>query len=214
MVHHAVLLLHGRADLAFHELHGEPLYGHGLRALVEAVGPVVVGVDAAEAPRVRRDVEHWGLPATVREDAEWWSAVRAEPGAGLVVHDVLCPLVTGAFIAELCRRAEERPDAALVAVRPVTDTLKEVVDDRIERTIDREGLVSITSPVVLPRALVTDPEDVPPVTDFAALVAWLRPRAHVELVRAPSLARRVEHAGAVHLLESLDEVGHRVRSGR
>ena len=34
----------------------------------------------------------------------------------------------------------------------------------------------------------------------------------VDLVRAPSLGRRIEDVRAVRLLESLDEVGHRVRS--
>ena len=206
-------MLHERAELAFHDLHGEPLYGHALRALIDAVGPGVVGADTAELDRVRRDVERWRLAAEVREQADWFAEVRRRPAAGLLIHDVLCPLVTADFLATMSARADAQPAAALVAVRPVTDTLKKVVEDRIEQTIDRESLVSITSPVVLPPRLLTDPDDDPPVADFAALVGWLRARGGVELVRAPSLGRRVEHARGVHLLECLDEVGHRVRAG-
>ena len=65
----------------------------------------------------------------------------------------------------------------------------------------------------VPPALLGD-GGAPPVDDFATLVTWLRDRGEVELVRAPSLGRRVEHARAVHLLEHVDEVGHRVRAGR
>jgi hypothetical protein len=49
------------------------------------------------------------------------------------------------------------------------------------------------------------------VDDFARLAAWLRARGPVELVRAPSLARRVDDASAVNLLECVDELARRVR---
>jgi 2-C-methyl-D-erythritol 4-phosphate cytidylyltransferase len=210
---HALLVMSGRAELAFHDLHGEPLYAHALRALAEVTGPVLVGVDAADVRRVRDDVERWRLPVTVLVHDDWWPTVRDAPAGGLLAHDVLCPLVTPAFVAEVARRADERPAAAFVAVRPVTDTLKTVVDGRIEGTIDREGLAAVTSPLVVPgEVLVGAGDEAPPVHDFAAMVSWLRVRSEVELVRAPSLGRRVEHARAVHLLECVDEVGHRVRA--
>ena len=43
------------------------------------------------------------------------------------------------------------------------------------------------------------------------LVGWLRERGPVELVVAPAIARRVDDASAVNLLESIDELGRRVR---
>jgi hypothetical protein len=94
----------------------------------------------------------------------------------------------------------------------VTDTLKTVVDGRIEGTIDREGLAAVTSPLVVTAEVLDAAEEAPPVHDFAAMVTWLRDRGEVELLRAPSLGRRVEHSRAVHLLECVDEVGHRVRA--
>ncbi len=142
----------------------------------------------------------------------WWQQV-VDDGRPLLVHDALCPLVTADFITTVLARGEVRPGQGAAAVRTVTDTLKAVVDGRITETIDRDALVTVTSPVLVPVAALTDGDAAPmPVDDAAALVAWLRRRVEVELVRAPSLGRRIEDVRAVRLLESLDEVGHRVRS--
>lgn len=211
---HALLTVGGRSELVFHPLHGEPLYAHALRALAEAVGHVMVGVEGADPRRVATDVERWGLPASVVVGGEWWDIVREAPEAGLLVHDPRCPLIPADFLTSMGRRADERPQASFVAVRPVTDTLKAVVDGRIVGTIDRDGLVSVTSPVVVsPEVLVgAAGAEAPPVHDLASMVGWLRRRGEVELVRAPYLGRRVEHERAVHLLECVDEVARRVRT--
>lgn len=205
-------MLAGRSELAFHELHGEPLYAHALRALDRAVGEVEVVVTDADLDRVAADVSAWRVRAEVLPLTTWWERLTARPARPLVVHDALCPLVTADFIETVLGRAAARPDVPVVAVRAVTDTLKAVVDGRIAGTIDRDLLVTVTSPVVVPAALLADPAQPPPVTDGAALVAWLRERGEVDLVRAPSLGRRIEDVRAVRLLESLDEVGHRVRA--
>lgn len=203
-----------RSGLPFHLLHGEPLYAHALRALSKAAGPVMVAVDRPDLRRVREEIESWGLPVTVLVDDEWWDCVSNASGAGLLVHDPLCPLISADFLSSVVQRADERPTTSFVAVRPVTDTLKAVVDGRILGTIDRESLAAVTSPVLVSSEVVV--QEVggrpPPVHDFAEMVRWLRQRGEVKLVRAPSLGRRVEHARAVHLLECVDEVARRVRA--
>lgn len=170
--------------------------------------------DPADAERLRRDARRWGVAVDVLPPDTWWQRVVAD-GRPLLVHDALCPLVTADFITTVLARGQARPDQGAAAVRTVTDTLKAVVDGRITETIDRDALVTVTSPVLVPAsALSADGGDTAPmpVDDGAALVAWLRRRVEVELVRAPSLGRRIEDVRAVRLLESLDEVGHRVRS--
>lgn len=208
-----LLVLRGRSRLAFADLHGEPLYAHPMRALAAAAGPFRVVVDPADEQRVRADVGRWQLSADVVAGDDWWPPAR-RAAAPLLLHDGLCPLVPAAFLASMLSRGAEQPGVAHVAVRPVTDTLKEVVGDRILGTIDRARLVSVTAPVLVPPAMLAPlAEDAPPpVDDFGRLVTWLRARGTVELVRAPSLGRRVEHARAVHLLECVEEVGHRVRA--
>lgn len=211
---HALLVLAGREDLVFHELHREPLYVHGLRALGEAAGHVVVSADPADVSRVREDLRRLRLRNEVVADDEWWGDVRREPGGGLVVHDALCPLVDGGFLRSVLRRADTRPAVSFVGVRAVTDTLKAVVDGQIQGTIDRERVATVTSPAVIAPELLRGLDEPPPVHGFAELVGWLRARGEVELVKAPSLGRRIEDARSVRLLESLDEVGHRVRAVR
>ncbi|MGZ5398970.1 MAG: 2-C-methyl-D-erythritol 4-phosphate cytidylyltransferase [Nocardioides sp.] len=211
---HALLVLAERADLVFHELHREPLYVHGLRALGEAAGHVVVSADPTDVDRVRDDLRRLRLRADVVAGDAWWDGVQREPGRGLVVHDALCPLVDRDFVGSVLQRADDRPTVSFVAIRVVTDTLKAVVDGQIQGTIDRERVATVTSPAVIAPDVLRGLDDPPPVHAFAELVVWLRQRGLVELVKAPSLGRRIEDARSVRLLESLDEVGHRVRAVR
>ena len=212
----AVLALAGRGRLPYAPLHKAPLYLHALRALVASGDlEVVVAVDEADRARVDAEVRHAGIVAEVRAGSGWWEHVRScDLGAGLLVHDALCPLASTDFIRDVRRQAAASAAAAVLAYRPVTDTLKTVVDSRIQGTIDREGLAALVSPaVVAPRLLATarEEDDPPPIDDFARLAGWLRARGEVELVRAPSLARRVDDASSVNLLECVDELARSVR---
>lgn len=212
----ALLAMAGRGRLPYASLHRSPLYLHALQALAGAGGhDVVVTVDEADRVRVTDEVRRAGVVADVRVGAGWWDRVRESDGAaGLLVHDALCPLASADFIRGLRRDADLDPESSLLAYRPVTDTVKTVLDSRIHGTIDREGLAALVSPaVVAPGVLIaaSEADDRPPVHDFAQLAAWLRARGRVELVRAPSLARRVDDASAVNLLECVDELARRVR---
>ncbi len=212
----AVLAMAGRDGLPFAPLHKAPLYLHALRSLAASgADDLVVAVDEADLARVRREIRSAGIRAEVKAGSRWWTDVRASrPGAGLLVHDALCPLASADFLRGVRTTATATPDVSVLAYRPVTDTVKTVVDSRIQGTIDREGLASLVSPaVVAPGVLETavEHDDVPPIDDFARLAVWLRDRGRVELTRAPSLARRVDDASSVNLLECVDELTRRVR---
>jgi 2-C-methyl-D-erythritol 4-phosphate cytidylyltransferase len=212
----AVLALAGRAALPYVALHKVPLYLHALRALAAAgAHRVLVVVDEADRDRVARDVRHAGVPADVRTASDWWATLHGcDVGEGLLVHDALCPLASVDFIRSVRAGAAARPDVSVLAYRPVTDTVKTVVDSRIQGTIDREGLAALVSPAVMAPRLLADALAVdapPPIDDFARLAGWLRARGEVELVRAPSLARRVDDASSVNLLECVDELSRSVR---
>ena len=211
-----LLVLGDRGTLPFEALHGEPLYMHALRALVEAF-PVepAISVAADHEARVRAEVEAADVPARVLPGDGWWDELVRLPARDLLVHDPLCPLTSAQFLRTVRDRSFERPGHSFISFRPVTDTVKTVVDGRIQGTIDREGLAAITSPALvsastMSRAITAD--RMPPLSDFAELVVWLRSLGEVELVKAPSLARRVDDASAVNLLECVDEVGHQVRT--
>lgn len=211
---HAILALHGRDELPFASLHGVPLYLHALRSLL-AASPAGVSIVVAEdhEDRVRGEVRDAGHPVPVLGRAAWWAETAPRLTGSLLVHDPLCPLASVKFLTEVRRTGNDRPGVSLAAFRPVTDTVKTVVDERIHGTIDREGLAALIAPVLIASKVVREAVavgDEPPLGNFGELLGWLRARGPVELVKGPSLARRVDDASAVNLLECVDEVGRRV----
>ncbi|WP_457208305.1 2-C-methyl-D-erythritol 4-phosphate cytidylyltransferase [Nocardioides sp. P5_C9_2] len=129
-----------------------------------------------------------------------WSSVQTA-GEAVVLHDALCPMTPAGFIADCVEQALEH-DAVVVAVRPVTDTVKHVDDGLVGATVDREGLLAPSSPVVLPPSVVAALDDYPG-QDLTAIVARLRGRHAIETVEAPPEARRVAGAADIALLEAL-----------
>ena len=199
------MLAAGRGDLSFAALHGEPLLAHALRAAgAVSEGEVLVVVDEASrgaADEVARAVDRGRFRSVTVE--QWW---RGREARADLVHDALCPLAPAELLHEV---AAGSPERAVAAYRPVTDTVKTARDDRIEGTIDRDRLGIVVAPVLIPRDVgVGEP---PPPLDLARLVDWLRARTTVDLVRSPSLARRVHDLGSVALLECVDELARRTR---
>ncbi len=209
--------LEGRGSLPFVDLHQQPLFLHAVRALldVDAVGGrVVVTVDPRQRDAAVDQLARADLPALVEEARTWWRSVTSQ--TELVLHDPLCPLVPASFIAACLREAgagQGIDRGALVAFRPVTDTIKTVVEDHIVDTLDRDLFGIVASPVVFghPGSDPVPSGSGPPTEDFAVLAAWLRERGPVLLHKAPSLGRRVDDASAVNLLECLDEMTRSVR---
>jgi 2-C-methyl-D-erythritol 4-phosphate cytidylyltransferase len=164
-----------RGSLPFALIHGEALVACASWALDEA-GVVVVDLTVP------------------------WEAI-AEAGEPYVLHDALCPMTPAGFI-ERCVATAAEQDTVVVAVRPVTDTVKTVADGLVGDTLDRADLVEVTSPIVLPAAVVAQLETLPG-GDFAALAADLATRFPVRTVEAPAEGRRVAGIDDVRVLEAL-----------
>lgn len=133
----------------------------------------------------------------------WEGMVTAEEP--LVLHDSLCPMTPPAFIAHCVSTALAR-EAVVVGVRPVTDTVKNLaIEDGVPvlgATIDRNSLISVASPIVLPPAVVAALDDWPS-GDFAEIAGSLARRFPVVSVEAPPVGRRVASEDDVRLLEAL-----------
>lgn len=133
-----------------------------------------------------------------------WAAVRAS-GLPLVWHDALCPAAPPSLVAACVRRAVEG-DVVVAAARVVTDTVKELLEGPdgpvVGRTLDREGLRHLCSPIVLPAGVVAVLGTWPP-TDFVEALAALRSDHAVELLDAPASAMRVHDLDDVARLEVL-----------
>ena len=171
----------GRGSLPFSLIHGESLIGAAVLALESA------GVE-------------------LYDDSLPWSWVQAS-GRGLVLHDPLCPLTPPAFIDSCVIRAEET-GAIVVGVRPVTDTVKQIEGEVLGQTVDRESLVSVVSPVVIPASVIAELDERPEAA-FADLVAGMRARWPVDFLSAPPTARRVGQVGDIALLEALSPTAAR-----
>lgn len=170
-----VVPLEGRGSLPFALVHNESLVAAASWALTEA------GV-------------------TLYDFAVSFAAVR-DAEQMLVIHDPLCPLTPASFIEEAIEEGI-RTGAVVVGVRPVTDTVKEHDGQRLGATVDRDDLICVTSPVVLPVAVVATLEDLD-TDDLAVLVADLATRFPVRYLPAPPLGRRINDEADLEVLGAL-----------
>lgn len=164
-----------RGSLPFALIHGEALVAAAVWALGES------GVTLIDFPTT-------------------WEALR-DAGEPVVLHDALCPMTPPAFVAQ-CVATAVRRDAVVVASRPVTDTVKTSEGGFVGQTLDRTGLLTVTSPIVLPADVVAS-LDAWPSTDFAVLASDLAARFPVITLEAPPEGRRVASLDDVRLLEAL-----------
>lgn len=167
--------LEGRGSLPFALVHGESLVAAASWAVGEA------GIQLVDANVTLADVRR--------------------SGRMLLLHDPLCPLTPPEHLVDVVARAR-RTGRPVVSVRPVTDTVKQVFEERVGATVPRDDLVNVASPIAIPgQALAA--LDAPRVDDFAALFEQLAAMGEVELVEAPLLARRVTDEDELRLLEAL-----------
>jgi 2-C-methyl-D-erythritol 4-phosphate cytidylyltransferase len=133
------------------------------------------------------------------------AALADDSGEPLVLHDVLCPMTPPAFIAACVERVVAS-GVAVVGTRPVTDTVKVVTDGFVGATVDRDGLLAVASPLVLPASVAATLTAVP--RDLARTVTELTAAGHrVDTLPAPSEARRVTSVDALRVLEALTAPG-------
>jgi 2-C-methyl-D-erythritol 4-phosphate cytidylyltransferase len=124
-----------------------------------------------------------------------------DSGQMLVIHDPLCPLTPAAFIEEAIEESV-KTSAVVVGVRPVTDTVKECVGERPGATVDRDELMSVTSPVVLPATVVAALAELA-TDDVPALVEMLTKRFPVRYLPAPALGQRITDESDLEVLSAL-----------
>jgi len=172
----------------FLQLAGTPVIIHTLKVFeqCESINEVILVLPAAESAGFLSLATKFGLrkvarvvPGGVtRADSvkRGLMAIRAATAEIVAVHDGVRPFVTAEEIDATVAAAQT--DGAAILVAPVTDTIKQVRDQRIERTLDRGGLRRALTPQcfrydVLRQAYeaadVTDPS----VTDESVLVEKL-----------------------------------------
>lgn len=180
-----IVLEAGRGSLPFALVHGEPLVACAAWALGEA------GVDLV--------------------DLGVGTEALAAAGEPVVLHDALCPLLPPAFVVA-CLLEAERAEVAVLGVRPVSDTVKRLEDADgvalLGETLDRDALLSLASPLVLPAravaALAEQGVRLDDGVDLGAVARAVAEVAEVRLALAPPVGRRVHDVEDLRLLEALD----------
>ena len=129
-----------------------------------------------------------------------FSALAAEDGDVVAVHDAARPLVTSAEAAAVV--AATRRSGAAIAAIPVVDTIKLVAEGRIVRTVDRSPLWAAATPQafqaeILRRALSSGRD----ATDEAALCEDLG--IPVEVVPVSRLGFKITTPADLELAEAI-----------
>ena len=196
---------------------GEPAVVQAVREAASLGARTVVVSDADSVPGLRSVLRDAGMPGVEVVARPSAVASLAEicdigPDAVVAVHDPLCPLTPRAFLARTVAQSQEQspmgPRAAVVAVRPMTDTVKVVRNGQVTQTVDRSGLRVLASPVVLPPGTA---DRLPETGDVPAIVTLLRHESEVHLVPAPPLARRVADRTGLEIALALRDLEERDR---
>jgi len=169
-------------------LAGTPVIIHTLRVFeqCESIQEVIVVLPAAESAGFLSLAGKFGLRkvsrvvqgGATRADSvkRGLLAIRAATAEIVAVHDGVRPFVTAEEIDAVVAAAQT--DGAAILVAPVTDTIKQVADQRVVRSLDRVELRRALTPQcfnydVLRQAYqATDLSD-PSVTDESVLVEKL-----------------------------------------
>jgi 2-C-methyl-D-erythritol 4-phosphate cytidylyltransferase len=165
----------GRGSLPFALVHGESLVAAASWAVGEA------GVQLIDASATFEQVRESGRP--------------------LLLHDPLCPLTPADFLLEAVE-ACLTTGQVVVGWREVTDTIKVREGDLLGATLDRAALRAVTSPVVIPAAVLEGLDSVDS-SDLPALVGRLAEVAELYWLLAPPVARRIASTEDLVVLEAL-----------
>jgi 2-C-methyl-D-erythritol 4-phosphate cytidylyltransferase len=137
-------------------LAGTPVLIHTLKVFeqCESIHEVIVVLPAEESAGFLSLAGKFGLRKVARvvpggitradSVKRGLSAIRAATAEIVVVHDGVRPFVTVEEIDAAVTAAQS--DGAAILVAPVTDTIKQVSDQRVERTLDRGVLRRALTP--------------------------------------------------------------------
>jgi 2-C-methyl-D-erythritol 4-phosphate cytidylyltransferase len=159
----------------FLQLAGTPVIIHTLKVFeqCESINEVILVLPAAESAGFLSLAAKFGLrkmarvvPGGVtRADSvkRGLMAIRAATAGIVAVHDGVRPFVTAEEIDAVVAAAHT--DGAAILVAPVTDTIKQISDQRVVQSLDRAGLRRALTPQCFRYELLRDAYQATDVTD-------------------------------------------------
>lgn len=113
--------------------------------------------------------------ATRQESVRLGLDALTSEAAYVAVHDVARPLATTALLERVLAAA--RASGAAIPALPMRDTVKEVAEGRVRRSVPRDHLMAAQTPQIFSRAILARAHEpnrnVPDATDDASLVEAL-----------------------------------------
>lgn len=202
----------------FLELAGEPVAIHTLRRFDEcpAVDAVIVAVPADDVAMFLdlagraglRKIERVIPGGAERQEsvARALASIRPESAGIVVVHDAVRPFVTSEQIAEVIAAAAIH--GAAILAQPASDTVKEVWDGKVVRTLDRSRIALAQTPQAFAYGILRDAHaraanEGWTVTDDASLVE--QAGGTVAVVAGSSRNIKITHPDDMALAELLFE---------
>ena len=175
----------------FLSFEGKPLYLHALEPFSSFFEVAVIVLPQGWEKKVETQVQSLSyrerlileIGGPQRQDSVYQGLNRlGEEIEMVLVHDAARPFTSTELISSVIEQT--RQHEACVPVLPVADTLKEVSDGRVVRTLDREGLNLVQTPQgfeinLLKRAFQQATQDGFYGTDEATLVERLGSPVHV-----------------------------------
>jgi 2-C-methyl-D-erythritol 4-phosphate cytidylyltransferase len=146
----------GKTPKQFLEILGKPLIIHTLQRFEACaeIDEIILVLPSRENAKFLQIAGKYNLKklskvvagGETRAESVWkgLSAIRAATAEIVAVHDGARPLVTAEEIAETVKKAKATGAACLVST--VTDTIKEIRDGKIARTVDRATLRRALTP--------------------------------------------------------------------
>ncbi len=137
----------GETPKQFLVIEGKPVACHSFDLFREMGLPVVVVAHPDMRPLFDKSAR-FAMPGKERQDSVWNGLQELPSECDLIlVHDAARPCVRRDRIEAVLAAAEE--DGAAVLGRPSTNTVKEVENGRVVRTLDRARLWEVSTPQVL-----------------------------------------------------------------
>jgi 2-C-methyl-D-erythritol 4-phosphate cytidylyltransferase len=139
-------------DKLWCDVGGRPLLAVTLDGLAAGgFDAVVIAAPPQRWEAITRLVGERGLPGPQmveggdrRQDSVRLAAARCAGHEWVCVHDAARPLVTGALVRRVVEGAQ--PTGAATTAVPCVDTIKQVDDDHVLRTLDRSQLMATQTP--------------------------------------------------------------------
>lgn len=140
----------------FLEVNGKPLIIHTLERFQDCplINQIILVLPSNQASDFLKLISKYGITkltkivagGKTRAESVWngFKTIQSTKANIIAVHDGARPLIMPEEISECIEKAKETGSAILVA--PVTDTIKEIKDGKIVKTIDRNKLRRALTP--------------------------------------------------------------------